>query len=300
MAILARASGVSVEASRKLCAEIVRREAKHFYYGMLLLPREKREAIYAIYAFARRCDDLVDEADDIASARAGLARWSEFLAQAYEGATDGDPSLPAFADAVRQFSIPKALFEDLLRGMEMDLVTHRYESFEELRVYGYRVASVVGLAVIAVVGLEEGLGDSGAAEALRRAEDLGVAFQLTNILRDVAEDAGRGRIYLPLEDLRQFGVTEEEILRRESSERFRRLMAFEYERAEGLFDKARPLFPCIHRSGRAAISAMTRIYRALLHEIRRREFEVLRAPVRIGFSRKLFHLVKGWTHPSEI
>lgn len=288
------------ESSYELCARIVRKEARHFYFGMLLLPREKRESIYAVYAFARRCDDLVDEAPDLASARAGLARWAEFLADAYEGRIEGDPVLPAFADSVQRFKIPRSLFEDLLRGMEMDLTTHRYESFEDLRLYGYRVASVVGLAVIAVVGLEEGIGDRGAAEALRRAEDLGIAFQLTNILRDVAEDAARGRIYLPLEDLRRFGVKEEEILRAEETPRFRELMAFEYERAEGLFDKARPLFPSIHPSGRAAISAMTRIYRALLHEIRRRDFAVLRAPVRIGFSRKLLHLAKGWLRPSEI
>lgn len=291
---------MSLSESHRLCAAIVRREAKHFYYGMLLLPRQKREAIYAIYAFARRCDDLVDEAIDLEGARAGLARWAGFLGDAYEGRGEGDPVLPAFADAVRRFSIPRALFEDLLHGMEMDLTTHRYERFEDLRVYGYRVASVVGLAVIAVVGLEEGLGDSGAAQALRQAEDLGVAFQLTNILRDVAEDAGRGRIYLPLEDLRRFGVKEEEILRRESSDKFQKLMAFEYERAESLFDKARPLFPKIHRSGRAAISAMTRIYRALLHEIRRRHFDVMPGRVSVSVGCKLLHVMRGFLHPSEI
>src|SRR5580658_8370257 len=196
---------VGLEESYALCGQIARKTGKNFYYSFLVMPREKRAAMCAIYAFMRRSDDIADGADDPAVALDGLRRWRGQVEAVLSGGNAGEPILPALADTVRRYRIPRRHFHELLDGTEMDQTTTRYATFDDLYKYCYRVASAVGLVVLPVFGYKD-------EAAHPPAEACGIAFQLTNILRDVNEDAQMGRIYLPLEDLRRFGVLEDDIM----------------------------------------------------------------------------------------
>ena len=271
---------VSLEESLRCCRETARREARHFFYGMCLLPREKRGAMYAVYAFLRRSDDLSDSPSQPRSPEA-FALWRKALEEAYEGKVGRDPILPAFHAAVERFRIPREHFEELVCGTEMDLTVKRYERFEDLYRYCYRVGGVVGLVALRILGAEDPSAES-------HAEALGVAFQLTNILRDVKEDAAMGRIYLPLEDLRRFGVAEGELLQGGNDERLRGLLEFEAGRAERYYEQGSALLGLVEPSCRASLAALVRIYRGLLRKIRRRRFDVWSEPVRLSLPEKLF------------
>src|SRR5574337_914340 len=183
---------------------ITKQSGSNFYYAFLFLPKLKREALYAVYAFCRLSDDLVDESQAGADPAAALTRWRKALDTHFEDSVDS-PVITAIGQAARRFHIPKVYFEELLNGMEMDLTHARYATFEELYPYCYRVASIVGLICIEIFGYTN-------PQTKTYAEQLGIAFQLTNILRDVGVDAQRGRIYLPQDELRQFGYSEEELL----------------------------------------------------------------------------------------
>ena len=185
------------------CAEVTRRASSNFYYAFMLLPAERRRALYAVYAFCRFVDDIADD-ESVAEPAELLRRWRDELERAY-GGNPARAVSRALADASRRFNIPRRHFEEVIAGVEMDLARKRYETFQELRLYCYRVASAVGLICIEIFGYTN-------PAACQYAERLGIAFQLTNIIRDVSEDAARGRIYLPLEDLARFGVTEADIL----------------------------------------------------------------------------------------
>ena len=239
---------VSVAESYRQCRQIARQTAKNFYYSFLLMPPEKRAAMCAIYAFMRRSDDIADDAPDPATALAGLRDWRGLLDRALASQPVEEPTLPALADTVERYRINPKHIHDLLTGTELDQSKVRYETFEELYRYCYHVASCVGLVVLPVFGYED-------QQAERCGEACGIAFQLTNIIRDVREDAGMGRIYLPLEDLNRFGVSEEEIMNRTSSTRFRDLMQFQAERARRYYAEAAPLVDLIHRDkiGRAHV-----------------------------------------------
>ena len=276
----------SLGESRRHCRRIARREARNFYYGMCLLPRSKREAMQAVYAFLRRSDDLSDSPLQPGTPQA-FAHWRRALEEVYEGKVDRDPILPAFRSAVERFRIPREPFEELIRGTEMDLTVSRYDRFEDLYLYCYRVGGVVGLIALRILEAE-------GPEAATRAEALGVAFQLTNILRDVKEDAARGRIYIPQEDLRRFGVREEEMLRGSGGERLRALLEFEADRAERYYEKGLPLVGLVPSSGRASLAALVRLYRGLLCKIRRRGFDVWGPPVRLSFPEKLLLAGGAW------
>ncbi len=210
-------SGVQAQLghAHAVCRGVTRRAARNFYYAFLVLPREKRDALCAVYAFMRHCDDICDDpALPAAERRAQLEAWRQQAQQALAGGQTDDPVLFALADAQRRFQISTELFDKLVEGTAMDLppsdaapgAVLTFADFDELYQYCYHVASVVGLVTIRIFGYRDPR-----AEAL--AEKCGVAFQLTNIIRDLSEDAGRGRIYLPLEDLASFGVSEDEILR---------------------------------------------------------------------------------------
>lgn len=261
-----------------------RREARHFYFAFRWLTPDRRDAMCAIYCFLRRLDDLADEPTEEDCARTDrfepCRRW---LAAAYTGAPglDCDPAAPAFADAVRRFGIPRENFEEAIRGAEMDLHVSRYATFSELRVYCQRAASVVGRMCVHVFGFGVPL-DKGGARALELADELGVAFQLTNILRDLNEDAGRGRVYIPAEDLTRFGVPEVELVAAPATERVRRLLAFEAERARGYFERSAPLTELVDRRSRRALLGMRAMYRAILDKIERVDFDVVSAPVRLS------------------
>jgi len=230
----------------------------------------------------RYCDDIVDETGAPDDKRAGLSAWRRLLAQAYR-LPDGvsHPILPAFRDTVQRFAIPQSCFEAIIDGAEMDLDLTRYRTFDALREYCYRVASAVGLVCIHIFGF------SGGDQACRYAESCGLAFQLTNILRDIPEDAQMGRIYLPQEDLEDFSFTEDDIRCGVATPDFRRLMQFEVERAHGYYREALPLIALVHPSSRACLSAMIRIYWQHLYEIERRNYDVFGPRIRLPAWKKL-------------
>ena len=259
-------------------ARLARQSRTSFYYAFQVLPAAKRRAIYALYSFCRVVDDCVDE--EAGEGEAGLSRWLEEVDRCYSGRPTTDLGRD-LAAALKSFPIPRACLEEIVAGCRMDLTTTRYETFEDLRVYCRRVASAVGLASIEIFGYA----DDG---TRLYAAELGLALQLTNILRDVGSDAERGRIYVPLEDLRRFGVSEEEILGGRSSRESRTpgleaLLRFQAERARAHHQRARGLLPARDRRSMVAAEIMRAVYRALLEEIARRGFP-LEGP-RVSLSR---------------
>lgn len=254
----------------------------NFYYAFLFLPRPKREAIYGVYAFCRRSDDIVDLARVGAGpgeAAAELARWRQELAACYRGEAT-HPIMVRLADIVRQFRIPQAYFEELIAGVEMDLLVSRYPTFPDLRQYCRRVASMVGLICIEIFGYTN-------PGARVYAEQLGIAFQLTNILRDLGVDLKAGRIYLPQEDLDRFGVAEADLLRRARTEAFAALMRFQAERARSFYRAAAEALPPEDRRSLLAAEIMRGIYADLLRAIERGGFDVFGGPVSLPRYRKL-------------
>ncbi len=262
------------------CEALARRTAGNFYPAFRVLPAPQRRAMCALYAFMRIADDLSDEPGPAADKRAQLRRWRDALGHALAG-DYRHVALPALHDTVRRYGVPPAYLEAVLDGVEMDLEPVAYATFAELRLYCYRVASAVGLACIHVWGFR-----GGAAE--RYAEDAGLAFQLTNILRDLAEDAARDRVYLPREDLERFGYDPDRLRRGERDAAFRALMQFEVSRARGFYDASEPLVPLLAPAGRAVFLMMARTYRGILDEIERRDYDVFSARVRLSRWRKLW------------
>jgi phytoene synthase len=281
----ADANGASLAADYERCADVTRRSSSNFYYAFMLLPAERRRALYAVYAFCRFVDDIADD-EAIRDPALLLARWREELERVYRGAPT-HPISRALADSVRHFSIPREYFEEVIAGVEMDLSRRRYTTFEELRLYCYRVASAVGLICIEVFGYSN-------PEAKVYAENLGIAFQITNILRDVREDATRGRIYLPLEDLARFAVTEDEILRGVYSDAFVRLMEFEAGRAREYYTRAERALPPEDRSSLLTAEAMRSIYGALLNLIVSSRYQVLDRRLSLSAPKKLYLVGRAW------
>ena len=260
-------------------ARATRSSRTSFYYSFLLLPREKRRAIYAIYAFCRAADDVADGAGDPAEKARGLLEWREELARCYEG----DPRHPvteALLRAVRRYSLPREHFEGILDGVTSDLTRRRYESFAELRGYCHRVASLVGLLCVEVFGYRD-------PRSRDYARELGLAFQLTNILRDVGRDAGDGRIYLPREDLLRFSVPEEDLLSGRVTPAFREMMAFQVARTRDRYALSDALLPKQDRRNLFAARIMARIYQGILTEIERMGYDVFRRRAGIGTARKI-------------
>jgi phytoene synthase len=262
------------------CERLARREAGNFYHAFRLLPRDQRRAMCALYAFMRVADDLADQPGDVAVKRLALDEWRRQLHEALDGRYSHRLH-PALHDTVRRHGIPVAYLLDVLDGVVMDLDVAQYESFAELYPYCYRVASAVGLSCIHVWGFAD-------PKAKEYAEAAGVAFQLTNILRDLREDAERGRCYLPAEDLRRFGYGPEALRRGERSEAFRALMRFEAERAYAYYHAAGPLAELLPPPGRAVFLVMLRTYRGLLDEIVHRDYDVYAGRVRLGTWHKLW------------
>lgn len=276
-------SGLDADYAR--CAEITRRSSSNFYYAFMLLPIERRRALHAVYAFCRFIDDIADD-EAPGDAASMLARWREELDRVYSGAPTRAISR-ALADSARHFNIPREHFEEIIAGVEMDLTRKRYATFEELRLYCYRVASAVGLICIEIFGYTN-------PAARVYAEKLGIAFQLTNILRDVKEDAVRKRIYLPLEDLARFTVTEAEILDNVYSPNFVRLMEFEAARAQGFYREAEAALPAEDRSSLLTAEAMRLIYGALLERIVRSNYRVLDRRHSLSKPLKLYLVGRAW------
>jgi len=249
------------------CQDRAAGSGSSFYYSFMFLPPERRQAITALYAFCREVDDVVDECHDVGIAQTKLAWWRNEVDQVF----DGEPTHPvglALKDVIASFSLPREQLHEIIDGMEMDLNQTRYLDFKALQLYCYRVASVVGLLAAEIFGYED-------RQTLKYAHDLGLAFQLTNIIRDVGEDARRGRIYLPIDELQRFEVPAHQILEAEYSENFRKLMQFQAERAINFYDQAMAQLPQQDRKSQRPGLVMAGIYRALLDEIARDGFKVL-------------------------
>jgi 15-cis-phytoene synthase len=291
-----------------VCRGITRANAKNFYYAFLVLPKRKRQALCAVYAFMRRCDDIADDPNlSPEERRYKLDTWLDALHRAQQGEPTDDPILLALTDAQRRYTIPAGLLDELAMGTAMDVVdplvegqgapasasaavpglTIQYQTYDDLKLYCYRVASVVGLVCIHIFGYRDP-----AAEPL--AEQCGLAFQLTNIIRDVKEDAAMGRVYLPEEDLAKFGLSAQELLSTPDSTRFRPLLAFEADRARQLYQAGDHLIAYISEDSQPALWVLVNIYRKLLEKIAERQYDVFSGKVSLTVSEKLRVLGKGF------
>ena len=272
------------------CRRVARAEARNFHYAFRLLTRERRDAMCAVYSFMRQSDDIAD--DDRATARARKERllaWRGRFSEALRGNCGDDPVLMACTDAVRRYAIPHRYFDELLDGLESDLSLPLYRTFDDLYRYCYRAASVVGMTTIHVLGFESD-------EALPLAERCGIAFQLTNIMRDVSADASLGRVYLPSTELDEFGLQRSEILNLtipESDGRFQRLMDFQWRRAQRYYLDSAHLLPLINPASRPALWALMSIYHGLLLRIRQTGYDVFRQRVSVPLWRKLWIVARA-------
>jgi phytoene synthase len=287
-----------------VCRSITRTAAKNFYYAFLVLPRAKREALCAVYAFMRRCDDIADHPQlPIADRRVKLADWLDALHNAIGGAPTDDPVLLALSDTQRRFKIPMELLDQLAAGTAMDLQVEdqdedepgfarsglavQYARFDDLAQYCYRVASVVGLVCIKIFGYRD-------PKAEELAERCGLAFQLTNIIRDVKEDAAMGRIYLPLEDMNEFGVTVDELTGAPDLARVRPLLAKEAYRARDFYRSGEDLIPLVNEDSQPALWVLITIYRRLLEKIASLGYNVFEEKVSLSTAEKVRVLARGF------
>ena len=293
---------LQLRAAYGVCRHIARSEAKNFYYGFLVLPARKRSALSAVYAFMRHADDISDDpAIPPERRREKLAEWMAALRRVVEGERTDDPVLMALADTQKTFNIPLKLLEKLVQGTAMDLpklsaeqsaaaatnVQVHYDTFDQLYDYCYHVASVVGLICIRIFGYRD-------PRAEKLAEQTGVAFQLTNIIRDVKEDSQLGRVYLPSEDLRRFGVDARVLTNGNSAVALRAVLEFEAQRARELYHSAEELLLLIDDDSQPALWTLVEIYRRLLERIASRGYDVFSERVRLSTAEKVGILAKGF------
>lgn len=269
----------TTEASYAHCESIARARARNFYWSFLLLPKQKRLAMCAVYAFMRECDDLSD--GERASAQA-MGEWRSDLSRALGGETPAHPLWPALMDTVSRYGIPHCYLSEMIDGVESDLTAHEFETFEELYRYCYLVASVVGLTIIHIFGFDD-------PAAPNLAEKCGIAFQLTNIIRDVAEDRDEGRVYLPQEEMRRFGVHS---LNADSLE-LRSLLESLAGRAKAYYAESAQLIGMIHKDSRASMWALVEIYSRLLGRIEAASYNVLPRRIRLSSWEKAWILAQA-------
>ena len=268
------------------CQQKAAASGSSFYYSFLFLPAEKRRAITALYAFCREVDDVADEVSDIGVARTKLAWWRTEVANLFAGHPQ-HPVTRALQPFVEKFGLDSHRMNEIIDGMEMDLVYHRYPDFESLKQYCHRVAGVGGQLSASIFGYSK-------PQTVEYAEALGIAFQLTNIIRDVGEDARRERVYLPQDELARFGMSAEDVIARRGGPQFRQLMELQAERAQSYYDLAfAKLAPEDRRNQRAGL-IMAAIYRTLLDEIRADGFDVLDKRTALTPVRKLWIAWKTW------
>lgn len=268
------------------CQNKAARSGSSFYYAFLFLPPERRKAITALYAFCREVDDVVDEISEESVARMKLVWWRTQVDQLFQGQAQ-HPVMQALMPHIKNYDLKAEHMLAVIDGMEMDLEKARYETWEELKNYSWHVASVVGLMSARIFGQTQPATSD-------YAEKLGLAFQLTNIIRDVGDDAQRGRIYLPQEDLDRFQIRSTEILDHQHSERFEAMMQFQTERAKGLYQEALAALPEADRRAQRPGLLMAAIYHALLDEIARDHWHVLEQRIALTPIRKLWLAWKTW------
>ena len=272
---------------QQYCQEQAAKSGSSFYSSFMFLPKPKREAITALYAFCRAVDDVVDEVSDLQVAQAKLNWWRDEIKNLYAHQPQ-HPITKALLTPIQTYQLDAEHFAEIIDGMEMDLSFNRYADFKQLQLYCYRVASVVGLLSAQIFGFNN-------RKTLKYAHDLGMAFQFTNIIRDVGEDARRNRIYLPLDELAKFKVTEEDILNSHETESVKQLLDFQIERAESYYDRALNALPIDDRKSQRVGLMMAAIYRTLLREIKKDGAEkVLNSRTSLGTLRKLFLALSVW------
>jgi phytoene synthase len=262
------------------CQDKAAASGSSFYYSFLFLPEGKRKAIIALYAFCREVDDIVDECSDIGVARTKLQWWREEVGRLFEH-KPRHPVTQALLPHLASARLAQEYFQEIISGMEMDLEQTGYENFEQLKLYCYRAASVVGLLSVGIFGYSD-------AKTLDYARDLGMAFQLTNILRDVREDAARGRVYIPAEELERFGITIETLLQFKTTEAIRKLFEFQAQRARGYYRSALQQLPAADRYSQRSGLIMAAIYERLLDEIEADGYKVLEQRISLTPLRKLW------------
>lgn len=272
---------------QQYCQQKTAKSGSSFYYSFMFLTQQKREAITALYAFCREVDDIADECTDLSIAQAKLSWWRSEIENLYQDKPQ-HPVSKALLPHLKTFNLNAEHFNEIIDGMEMDLSFNRYEDFKQLQLYCYRVASVVGLLSAQIFGFNN-------RKTLKFAHDLGMAFQLTNIIRDVGEDARRNRIYLPLDELDNFNVTEDDILHSRESDAVKKLLNYQIERAEGYYDRALSELPDEDRKNQRVGLMMTAIYRTLLREIKADGAQkVLNSRTSLGALRKFWLAFKVW------
>jgi phytoene synthase len=276
---------LALDSAYQYCKEITRVNSRTFYLASNLLPADKRRAVHALYAFCRSTDDLVDTARQITNAEAVFASWRERLAHQHPSAHDPVPL--AWANAQARYSIPRGYADQLIDGIGRDLRQNRYQSFAELTEYCYGVASTVGLMAMHIIGFR-------GAEALPYAVKLGIALQLTNILRDVGEDWRAGRLYLPLDELSEFGLCEADIAAGRINDGWRAFLRFQIARARTLYDEAQPGIRMLDADGRFAIAAAATLYCAILEDIEANDYDVFHRRACIGAWGKVRRLSGIW------
>ena len=268
------------------CRRITKENARNFYYTFRPMPADKRRAMYAVYAYCRLCDDIADGELPVEEKYHGFEEVRRNL-RLQEPTGEDAPMYRALHDTARRFEIPYRHFEEILQGVEMDMVKSRFASFDELREYCYKVASVVGLVCIRIFGYED-------PKAKEYAVDMGIAMQLTNILRDVKEDVERGRIYIPLDEMSRFEYTEAELERGALTDGFKSLMAYQAARARRYYDSSRSLFPLISADARTCPRLMHATYSGILERIEHAGFDVFERRIGLSAGAKLLLLTRLW------
>jgi phytoene synthase len=275
----------SLARSYRFCEALTRREAGNFYPAFRVLPRPQRLSMCALYSFMRIADDFSDESAPVETKRANLERWRASFIAALHG-DFAHPVHEALVHTIHKHAIPRTYLEAVVDGVEMDLEPVRYADFASLKLYCYRVASAVGLACIHIWGFTR-------PKAMVHAEQAGLAFQLTNILRDLGEDAARGRIYLPREDLERFDYSEDKLRRGERDDAYRELMRFQVERARACYAAAWPLLSLLSPPGRAVFLVMAKTYHGLLDAIEASDYDVFQNRVRVSKWKKLLFALEA-------
>lgn len=275
--------------AQSYCTTYTKKSGSNFYYSFWFLPKAKRDAMYTVYAFCKAVDSAVDEPPAGSRPKDELQRWRNELDAVYSG-TPSSPIMISLAHHVKDLNIPKAYFEELIKGVEMDLFNNRYVTFDELSLYCYRVASVVGLICLHIFGVTS-------ARAQDYAVALGMAFQMTNVLRDVGTDAEQGRIYLPLDDLQQYNYPEKSLLNKTYSPEFRMLMEHEASRALLYYKRADAALAALPPADRRALTVaeiMRGIYRRIFEDIQRAHYQVFQQRITLSTMRRVFIALRVW------
>lgn len=281
------ADPIPLAAAQAWCKQYTKDRAKNFYYAFAILPEKKRNAIYAAYAFSGFVDDIADELSDREQQELELAKARRQLHDCRNGSRDGE-LFTALGWAFDEFDIPVDLFEELVNGVEMDFTVNHYETWDDLYQYCFRVASMVGLICTSVFGTH------GTPEARDYAIDLGIGLQIVNIMRDVKEDAARGRVYFPAEDLARCGLTAKDILACRYDERFMRLMKLEGDRAHLYFRRGRRLLPLLDLRSRMCVNVLQGVYAELLRRIEKQRYDVMTERIALSTPAKLAAIGRLW------